>query len=301
MKLIRRVLQREFPFVFSAPALLWQVYFVCLPLLILFDYSITAVVNGRVVITFEHYRSLLTHTYFLITLNSFMLALTTAFLCLCIGYPIAYFLAVKVQRFKTPLLVFLILPSWTSFIVQIYAWFFLLSRQGFISRFLYHYGITSSPIHLLNTYHATVIGMVYCYLPFMIFPLYACLERMDRELLQASADLGANRWQTFKRVVVPFSRPGIAAGLCLVFIPAFGEFAIPDLMGGNKYDFVGSVVVTKFIEYGDWYSGSAFVFLSVVLPFCSMAFVYYVYQSLRAWRLTQQRAQMHQRKKGLYG
>src|SRR5439155_26465819 len=124
------------------------------------------------------------------------------------------------------------LPSWTSLIVQIYAWFFLLEKNGFISRTLQQLGIISPSFHLLNNYFSILLGMVSCYLPFMILPLYAVLEKMDKRYLEASADLGADRYETFKRVVFPLSLPGVYAGLLLVFIPSFGEFAIPTLLGG---------------------------------------------------------------------
>jgi len=152
-----------------------------------------------------------------------------------------------------------VLPSWTNFIVQIYAWMFLLGKSGVISSVLYWLRLTSEPIHFLNNIGATLIGMTYCYLPFMALPLYAVLEKIDKNLFEASADLGATRFQTLKRVVIPLSFPGIAAGFMLVFVPAFGDFAIPELLGGAKQALWGSLIVSKFVTAHDMSTGSALV------------------------------------------
>ena len=268
MKKLRQLLRDESPFIFALPALLWQIYFFYLPLTGFFIYSFL-LWNGFArfpSFTFLRYQELFNFTYLKIIANSFVLASATSFICLLIGFPIAYFLAVKAGRFKTPLLIFLILPSWTSFIVQVYAWFSLLEKRGALSQILFQLGFTSKLINFLNTSFSTLIGMVYCYMPFMIFPLYAVLERLDYSFIEASADLGANRYETFKRVVLPLSKFGIIAGILLVFVPAFGEFVIPELLGGSKKIFIGTTIVNKIIDYNDWQSASALVFLAFIFP-----------------------------------
>lgn len=271
MNIIRRILTYEFPFVLASPALLWQIYFLYIPLIFLLGCSFTEYnAEGVLSFTLLRYQELLNWQYGLIILNSLSLALFTAFVCLVVGYPVAYFLAVKAGRFRTVFLAFLILPSWTSFIVQVYAWFFLLKKNGLIISMLHAIGLFSESNSLLHTTFASRIGMVYCYLPFMVFPLFAVLERMDTTLLEASADLGATRFETFKRIVLPLSMPGVFAGIILVFVPAFGEFVIPELLGGSKQLFIGSAVVDKFITFRNWQSGSATVMLCMLLPLLAM-------------------------------
>ena len=283
MKTLRSFIDTHFPFIFATPALLWQFYFLYVPLGVILSYSVLTFSDSSFwpSITFDHYYAIANILYVKIFFNSVLLATTTATICLIIGYPVAYYLAVKAKRFKMALLIFLILPSWTSFIVQIYAWFFVLKKHAFLSNFLYFLGVTNEPIHLLNTYGATLIGMVYCYLPFMVLPLYAVLERMDKRLLEVSADLGANRFQTFRRIVFPLSLQGVAAGLLLVFVPAFGEFAIPDLLGGIKNVYMGNVIVEKFLIYRDWSSGAATVSLGYLMPLLFVWAVFIIVNRLR--------------------
>ena len=255
--------------------MIWQFFFLYLPLTILLAYSfLTYVKVGRYfAFSFVYYLGVFNFLYFRVILNSFVLASITSIICLFVAYPVAYFLAMKVKRFKTFFLFSLILPSWTSFIVQVYAWFFLLQKKSFLSWLLFKFGIISEASHLLNNYFAILVGTVYCFLPFMILPIYAVLERMDKELLEASADLGANWLQTFRRVIFPLSSKGVMAGVLLVFIPTFGEFAVPDLLGGGKEIFWGSMIVEKFLMSRNWQSGAALtvegiLFLIVFFTLC---------------------------------
>jgi len=269
---IKNTLQKQFPFLLAAPALLWQSYFLYAPLAAFILYGLFGyhTSTGRFFFTFAHYRALIDPLYFSVVANSLWLALTTVCLCLLIGYPLAHFLALRAGRFRTPLLILLIVPSWTSFIVQVYAWFFLLKKEGILWNMMHFLGLVETHAHLLYTQFAAGIGMVYCYLPFMILPLFTVLERIDTTLIEASADLGATRFETLKRVVFPLSLPGIAAGALLVFVPAFGEFVIPDLLGGGKRIFLGNSIVDKFLHFRDWQSGSALVSMSILLPVISI-------------------------------
>ncbi|MCF7799701.1 ABC transporter permease [Candidatus Babeliales bacterium] len=269
MNVLKRIFRENLPFVFACPALIWQIFFIYIPLFILFFQSLDFKLSS--------YVNLLTNIYFGVIANSFVLALFTATICLFVAYPVAYFLSMKVKKFKTFLLFSLILPSWTSFIVQVYAWIFLLQKNGPFSIILYKLGIISSSTHFLNNYFAIMVGMVYCYLPFMILPIYTVLEKMDKRLLEVSADLGADKFQTFKKVVLPLSSTGIVAGFLLVFIPAFGEFAVPDLLGGGKKVFWGSLIVDKFLMTRDWPSGAALAFIGILILLIFFVFFYFAY------------------------
>jgi len=269
MKAIKKIFAEEVAFLFACPALLWQFFFLYTPFAILALHSLLDYVpaQGRYVITFAYYLQIFNSPYIKIILRSCFLAALVSAICFVIAYPVAYFLAFKVpKKYKTFFLFSLILPSWTSLIVQVYAWFFLLEKNSFISQLLQKLHIISPSFHLLNNYFSIVLGMVSCYLPFMILPIYAVLEKVDKCYFEVSADLGADHAETFKRVVLPLSRPGVYAGIMLVFIPAFGEYAIPTLLGGSKYVFWGSVIVDKFLRSRDWRVGAALVIIGIMLP-----------------------------------
>ncbi|MFH1644624.1 MAG: ABC transporter permease [bacterium] len=280
MKIFKNILKKEMPFLFACPAILWQFLFLYIPLFILFFYSFIffSPTKKAVYFTIKYYSKIFELTYLQVIFNSFLLAFLTSVICLFIAYPIAYFLVIKVEKkYKTFLLVSLILPSWTSLIVQIYAWFFLLENNIFVF-WLKKIGLIPEGLSFINNYFSILIGTVYCWLPFMILPIYAVLDRMDKNLLEASADLGASRFETLKRVVLPISVPGILAGSALVFIPVFGEFAIPILLGGGKIAFWGNIIVEKFLFLKDWKLGSAFAFTGVMLPLFIIFTIFYFYK-----------------------
>jgi putrescine transport system permease protein len=194
--------------------------------------------------------------------NSISIALGTTLLCLLIGYPMAYVMA-RAPRHIQPLLVMLvILPFWTSFLIRVYAWIGILKDNGLLNGLLIWLGIIHEPLIILNTPTAIVIGMVYGYLPFLVLPLYATLEKLDWTLLEAAADLGARPWSSFLRVTLPLSWPGTMAGALLVFVPACGEFVIPELLGAGKLPMIGTVLWTEFFANRDWPVASA---IAVVL------------------------------------
>jgi len=279
MSRISKIFVDEIPFFFAAPAFLWEFFFLYAPFAVLtihslFDYNLH---TGTYNLTFEFYHQVINSLYINIIFRSFSLAAATAFICFLIAYPVAYFLVMKSpEKYKSFLLFSLILPSWTSLIVQVYAWFFLLEKNSWFSRFLQAVGILSPTSHLLNNYFSIMLGMVSCYLPFMILPIYAVLEKLDKRLMDASADLGADRYETFKRIVFPLSLPGVYAGLLLVFIPSFGEFAIPGLLGGSKYIFWGSVIVDKFLFSRDWRVGAALVVTGILIPVALLMLIYFI-------------------------
>ena len=206
-------------------------------------------------------------------LSSLWIALICTLLCLVIGYPMAYAIATASERWRVPLLLLIVLPFWTSFLIRVYAWIGILKQNGLLNNFLLWVGVIDQPLAILHTPLAVSIGVVYSYLPFMILPLYANLTRLDFSLLEAAADLGCRPWRAFLSVTLPLSIPGIIAGSMLVFIPAVGEFVIPDLLGGPQSLMVGKMLWTEFFSNKDWplASALAIVLLALlVVPFVLM-------------------------------
>ena len=213
--------------------------------------------------TFENYLFLFKDDYYgIIYLASLKMAAIGTLLCLLLGYPMAYFIARQPPRRRQILLLAVILPFWISFLLRVYAWIGLLGNRGLINELLMRIGIIDAPLTLLYNDFAVYLGIVYSYLPFMILPLYANLERLNLDLLDAASDLGARRWQAFVDVTLPLSRPGIVGGCLLVFIPAVGEFTIPALLGGADTLMIGRVLWDEFFINRDWPVASA---VSVVL------------------------------------
>ncbi len=190
-------------------------------------------------------------------LNSVKVAGLSTLLCLLIGYPMAYAIARVRPNLRTPLLMLIVLPFWTSFLLRVYAWIGILKNEGLLNNLLIWLGATSEPLPLLHSSFAIHVGIVYSYLPFMVLPLYATLEKMDLSLLEAAADLGCRPLRAFLRITLPLSWPGILAGSLVVFIPAVGEFVIPDLLGGPDNLMIGKVLWTDFFNNRDWPVASA--------------------------------------------
>jgi putrescine transport system permease protein len=198
-------------------------------------------------------------------LNSLRFAAVATAICLLLGYPMAYAIARAPAAWRNPLLMLVILPFWTSFLIRVYAWIGILKTNGLINNLLLATGVIHEPLPLLNNEFSVELGLVYSYLPFMILPLYATLERMDLSLLEAASDLGATPFRAFLAVTLPLSLPGIAAGCALVFIPALGEFVIPDLLGGPDTLMIGKVLWDEFFSNRDWPAASAVAVAMLVL------------------------------------
>lgn len=202
-------------------------------------------------------------------LNSIFVAGVSTLICLLIGYPIAYAIARSNPSMRSILMLLIVLPFWTSFLLRVYAWIGILKNNGLINNFLTWIGVIDQPIQMLQTDFAVYVGIVYSYLPFMILPLYANLEKMDIALLEAAADLGCRPWQAFYKITLPLSVPGIIAGCLLVFIPAVGEFVIPSLLGDPGMLMIGKVLWTEFFNNRDWPVASAVaiaLLLFLVIP-----------------------------------
>jgi putrescine transport system permease protein len=201
--------------------------------------------------------------------SSLKIATVSTFLTLVVAYPIAYGMARAPKAWQPTLMMLVILPFWTSFLIRIYAWIGILKKEGLLNLFLMNLGIIDHPLNILNTTTAVYIGIVYSYLPFMILPLYASLEKISPTLLEAAEDLGSRPWKAFWQVTFPLSLPGVLAGCLLVFIPAVGEFVIPDLLGGSETLMIGKTLWNEFFNNRDWPLSSAVavvLLLVLILP-----------------------------------
>jgi putrescine transport system permease protein len=202
-------------------------------------------------------------------ISSLRIATISTILTLLVGFPIAYGMAQAPKEWQATLMMLMILPFWTSFLIRIYAWMGILSSEGFLNQFLLWIGIIDTPLQIINTDLAVFIGIVYAYLPFMVLPIYATLEKLDPSYLEAAEDLGCSRAQAFWSVTAPLSKPGVIAGCFLVFIPAVGEFVIPSLLGGAKTLMIGKILWEEFFSNRDWPVASAvavILLLILIIP-----------------------------------
>jgi len=224
--------------------------------------------------TAGNFRFLLTDKLYVITyLKSVLMAAGATILCLLLGFPMAYGIARSDSSTRSILLLLIVLPFWISFLLRVYAWMGLLNNYGVINNFLMWTGITDQPIAMMYTDFAIYIGLVYSYLPFMILPLYATLERMDLDLLDAAQDLGARRSQAFRDITWPLARPGVIAGCLLVFIPAMGEYVIPYLLGGSESLMIGRVLFDEFFVNRDWPLASSVAIVLLMLLVVPIVFL----------------------------
>jgi putrescine transport system permease protein len=231
-------------------------------------------------LSFDNYAFLGTDPLYILSyLKSLQIAFFSTFLLLLIGYPIAYAITRMSRRMQAVLVLLVVLPFWTSFLIRIYAWMNILQHDGPLNQLLLFFHIVREPPAWLSTNTAVYIGIVYSYLPFMVLPLYATLEKLDEALLEAAADLGCPRWKVFWLVTVPLSRPGILAGALLCFIPIVGEFVIPDLLGGSRTAMIGQTVWTEFFANKDWPTAAAVAVVLVCLLVTPI--VIFQYQAMR--------------------
>lgn len=230
--------------------------------------------DGTLLATLDNFKFLLTDKLYVITyLRSVLMAASATMLCLLLGFPMAYGIARASAAAKGVLLLLVILPFWISFLLRVYAWMGLLNNYGVINNFLMWLGVIDHPLQLMYTDFAIYIGLVYSYLPFMILPLYATLERMDLDLLDAALDLGARPRQAFWDVTWPLARPGVIAGCLLVFIPAMGEYVIPYLLGGPEALMIGRVLFDEFYVNLDWPLASSVAIVLLILLVVPIVFL----------------------------
>jgi putrescine transport system permease protein len=232
--------------------------------------GISAFLNALRELSFDNYIWLTEDPlYFNAYISSLIIAFVSTFLTLLVGYPIAYAMARAPASLRPILLMLVILPFWTSFLIRVYAWIGILKPEGLLNQFLLATGIIDTPLIILNTHTAIFIGIVYSYLPFMVLPLYSSLEKMDYSLIEAAQDLGCTPISAFWKITFPLSIPGVIAGFLLVFIPAVGEFVIPDLLGGSQTLMIGRTLWNEFFSNRDWPVSSAvavILLLILVVP-----------------------------------
>lgn len=253
-----------------SPTLSWYFFFLVIPLgIILFFSFLHKGDYGQIEYTLDiqNYARVFESIYLQMVVRSLFLASLTTITCLFLGFPMAYFMARARKPYKQILFALLIIPFWSSFIVRIYALKLMIGDSGFLNQMLLALGWISAPLILTNNWTGIMIGMIYNYLPFMVLALFIVLDKLDYALLDAAYDLGANRLQTLSRILLPLAMPGIFTGFLFVFIPAFGEFVIPDLLGGSQQMYVGNLINETFLKNHDWPFGSA---LSTILILLSL-------------------------------
>ena len=257
----------------AVPYIAWAVMMLILPMGLIALYSVTEQGNSIISFTFtlEHYAKFFTDPDFLIVLwRSLLIALKTTVICLLLGYPIAYFISRSSEKIQNLLVLVITIPMWINMLVRTYAWIGLLSEGGLIQRLLSLIGLGGG--ELLYTEGAVLLGMVYNFLPFMVLQINTSLCKMDHSLLEASSDLGANPRQTFVRVTLPMSLPGVINGITLVFLPAVSSFFIPKLLGGGQYFLIGNLIENQFITVGEWNFGSAIsMIMAIIMRLLMMA------------------------------
>lgn len=274
---LRRVSGERNSALLLVPASIWYALFFLAPLLymVVVSFGESPGYGGPPELGFhlDNYQAIANPVYLKVFFGTLQMALIGTLACLLVGYPLAYFLATRTTTRKTTLLLMIIVPFWTSFLIRTYAWETILDPEGVLSHLLQTVGLTQGPLSILYTRAAIFIGIVYNYLPLMIFPLYVALERLDKRLVEASKDLGAGRLTTFWRVTLPLTLPGVMTGVLLVFIPLTGEYLIPAILGGSKNLFLGNLIGEQFTGQGassDWPFGAA---LGVVVIALLLVFV----------------------------
>lgn len=248
------------------PYHLWTVLFTVIPLALIVYFAFTDRYNAA--FTLDNLRQAAQPVYLGVLWHSVWLAAVSTFLCFLAGYPMAMILAKSGVRYRRMLAMLIVVPMWMNFLLRTYAWMTLLEKNGAVNALLSFLGLP--PIHILYTDYAVLLGMVYNFLPFMILPIYSVLMKMDKSLLEAAEDLGADAWTSFRRVTFPLSLPGVYAGTIMVFMPAVTTFVISRLLGGGQYMLAGNVIEQQFLAIGNWNFGSALSVLMMVLILLSM-------------------------------
>lgn len=251
------------------PYIVWSALFIVIPLLMILFFSLTIDSGSGYQFSTENFQRLMNPQYIRIFGRSLSLALISTAVCLIIGYPVAYIVAKMPESKRNLIIMLFILPMWMNFLLRTYAWLPILGKNGIINNFLGIFGV--EPIQFLYTNGAILLGMIYNFLPFMILPIYTVLSKIDQNLVNAASDLGANRKQTFIRVILPLSIPGVISGITMVFMPAVSTFVISRLLGGGKEMLIGNVIEQQFTTMSDWHFGSALAIILMILILISMA------------------------------
>lgn len=251
------------------PYLVWTALFIIVPLVLVIYFSLTVPTDAGVRFSLQNFKRFLEPIYIKVLWRSLRLAFIATAVCLIVGYPVAMILAGNAFSRKDTLVLLFVVPMWMNFLLRTYSWMALLERRGIINTILARLGLPQQS--LLYTESAVVLGMVYNFLPFMVLPIYTVLSKMDKSLIEAAQDLGANQWLVFWRVILPQSLPGVSSGITMVFMPAVTTFVISRLLGGGQFTLIGNLIEQQFLFVGDWNFGSAISVVMMVFILISMA------------------------------
>ena len=246
---------------FILPYLVWAGLLIVIPLIMILIYAFTTDGNSVLTVsfTFDNFKNILSSAYISVFWTSLKIGIITVLICLVLGYLMAYLIAQFSEKVQTILILLVTIPMWINMLLRTYAWISILSDNGLLNSLLTFLGL--EPVSLMYTDFAVILGLVCDFLPFMIIPIHTSLSKMDKSLIEASYDLGANKLQTFKRVIFKLSIPGVVNGIIMVFLLSISSFVIPKLLGGGNYMMVGNLIESQFISVGDWNFGSAISFV----------------------------------------
>lgn len=248
------------------PYIFWNILFVIAPIFLVLYFSL---INKQHIFTFENYTAIFQLNYINVFLKSIKLSVISTLLCFIIGYPIAYILASYKSKSRNILMMLLIIPMWMNFLLRTYAWMSIIGKNGVINNILKLFSIKNFDILYTNT--AVILGMVYNFLPFMIIPVYTVLIKLDKNVIKAAADLGADKFTVFKKIIFPLSIPGVMSGINMVFMPAVSTFVISNLLGGGQFMLIGNLIELQFTSIGNWYLGSSISIVMMIIILLSMA------------------------------
>ncbi len=257
----------------SYPYILWMALFIVVPLILIGVLSLTIGEDGdlkSLQFSFEHFQRFFDRKYLSILWVSIALALKSTILTLIIGYPMAMIIAKEDMKVRNIMIFLLVIPMWMNFLLRTYAWLTLLGKHGFINYIITKLGF--EPLNLIYNDKAVLLGMIYNFLPFMILPIYSVLIKIDKSLIEAAEDLGANKIKTFFKVIFPLSLPGVVTGITMVFMPAMSTFVISRLLGGGQYLLIGNLIEQQYLWVGDWHFGSSISVIMMILILITMAF-----------------------------
>lgn len=255
------------------PYCVWIGIFIVIPMLMIVVYAFTQAGNDVTTLSFTlaNFQKFFSPVFGSVLIKSVWIAVVTTLVCILLGYPLAYFIAQKSENVRNTMILLMTFPQWINMLIRTYSWIGILSEAGLINTILSYLGLPK--VDLLYTDFAVILGMIYNFLPFMVLPIYTSLSKMDQSLVQASYDLGANRVQTFQKVIFPLSLPGVLSGITMVFLPAVSSFVIPKLLGGGQYMLIGSLIENQFITVGEWNFGSAISLVMTIIILISMYFL----------------------------
>lgn len=271
---------------YSYMYLLWTIIFILFPLILISIYSFNGNVGpglGNYSFSLNNYKDFLDPLYVNVLFTSLWLSLLSTLLCLLIGYPIAYIISRMPARKRNSLILLFVIPMWMNFLLRTYAWLTLLGNNGLLNKFFAIFGL--GPFNLMYNYKAVLLGMIYNFLPFMVLPIYSVMIKMDKNLIDAAKDLGADDKKVFLKVILPLSKSGIYTGITMVFIPAISTFVISNLLGGNKFYLIGNLIEQQFTFTGNWGFGSAISIYLIIIMLIFLAITGFDLKKIRGLRL----------------